>query len=349
MGTKKLVAGMLCLTALVSLLSAGAASGSDELVWRALVDICQQTSGVPSGADSPVSWRLWFTQDEIYPKPSQGVPVSDGIFSTSRPLICQLQRQQQKLFSLGRSERTIDNQPECEAVFLNQPAVKYILDNLLYDRKKLITLATGSTGVHFPAGETNPSREIKTEWRQISPSQFGSYVVAVDGAAQTYGLVALHLMTHETAAGWTWATWIHTDYRQYVPDSYFHDSFGVGSDGKISNDLQHLLATHNEPYLANYLLIGSQTGLTSPATLGNPLIEGTDLGSFSCMGCHTYAAILASGSWPSPPDHALVGNVQLPANRYSLDFDYSLANRSKCGLATGIQLGCSDAISMDDR
>ena len=323
----------------------GGPNEMDRFVWQVLVEICRApTVGVLS-SNTPVAWRLWSTQFEVYPGMSSNPPVSAGIFRVFRPLDCKTPVQQD-LPQLREPKSTIDGKPPCEVVWLNRPAATYVLTNGLYNRSKLALMATGGR-VHLPAGTSNPSRELKTEWRRISPSQYGRYIAAVDVAGRLYGLVALHLMTHE-APDWIWATWIHRDYSGYVPQQFMRDSFGVESGGVISIGLKQLLVSNNERFLANYALIGSQTGPLAPKYLSNPMIEGPGFQSYSCMGCHAYSAITNRGDWGGPPASSAVGVVHVPTEFHRLDFDFSLASQSKCGSGTAsVPTGCDDLILAD--
>jgi hypothetical protein len=240
---------------------------------------------------------------------------------------------------------TVDGMPPCEVVSLNLPAAAYILANKLYNRVALIKMVTSANGLHLPGGRPNPSREIKTEWRPVSPSQFSRYIVAVDVTGKPYGLVAIHLMTHE-APYWTWATWIHIDYaKKYVPRQFMHDSFGIGKDGRISDELKKLLQANNEPFLGSYLLIGSQTGPLAPKYLSNPMMEGPGFQTYSCISCHAYSAITSTGDWAGPPASSAVGVVHVPKQFYRLDFDFSLAALSKCKSGTiAVPANCNNLL-----
>jgi hypothetical protein len=153
---------------------------------------------------------------------------------------------------------------------------------------------------------------------------------AGSSAPQIYGLVAIHLMTHELP-NWLWATWIHEDYQKYVPQSLgLHDSFGVAPSGTVSSALQQLLSTSQEPFLSHYRLIGSQRDPVKTARLGNPMIEGPNLQYASCMGCHAQASLDAGGAWTLPGASHLVGASRLAVGRHPVDFDFSLLSQAKC-------------------
>ena len=96
------------------------------------------------------------------------------------------------------------------------------------------------------------------------------------------------------------------------------DSFGVGANMKVSDNLNKLLVSNNVPLLSHYRLIGTQVDFR-PSTLGNPLIEGPGFARTSCMGCHRYAALDAEGHWPEPDPTTLTGVVQLPDGKFSTD------------------------------
>jgi hypothetical protein len=327
---KHLVLWCLGLFAFLSLAGSGANSG-DRFAWEVLIDICRPQAKGALGPESPVAWRLWSTQREVFPRPQAPdvlVPASKGNFDEIRRLRCELLTQQ-SMFAPTPSKEANNEEPQCEVVFLNDSATKYILDKKIYLRSYLALAAASAPGIHLPSA----AREIKTEWRTIKSPQFGDYIVATDDSNQTWGLVALHLMTHEQPK-WFWATWIHKDYARFAQ---LHDSFGATANGEISDELRQLLKSNSELVLSNYKLIGSQTEF-QPLTLNNPLIEG-NLVCSSCMGCHQNAGLRRDGSWSPPRPCDTMAETPLPTGLSPTDFDFSLASQSKCH---GVG-GCKDA------
>ena len=304
---------------------------NDRLAWEALVEISRPAdAGGALDNETRVTWRLWATKEEIYPvgdNLTPSIPPS-GINAGFTRLHCGISAQQQ-MFSAAQHENGSDGAAPCEAIFLNQPATQYMLANRIYLRGPMISLAS-TGGIHLPSGQNGPNvaREIKTEWRPISASQSGRYVVAMSDSSKAgpYGLVAIHLMTHE-AADWVWATWIHED---FAKDVQLRDSFGRVKDGKISPALGQLLKNANEPFLEHYRLIGTQSDF-KPKSLGNPQIErGMNLKCSSCMGCHRYAAVTGSGGWQPLSPCKMVGVVPPPAGMHPTDFDYTLTREPEC-------------------
>jgi hypothetical protein len=307
---------------------------NDRLVWEVFVDISRPTGGGQPN-ESPVGWRLWPTQTEIYPiknPPKPEAPPS-GIYSKFRTLACDADAQEEKFHTY---DVKFGATPPCFAVFLNQAASKYILDNRLYTRIQMIGAAKSAGGIHLPMSSSGGgiAREIKTEWVRIDPSRIARYIVAMlpaDGGGQPVllGLGAINLMTHEKS-DWIWATWIHEDYVGQVPNTVgFHDSFGAGADRKVSPALTLLLARNHEPFLRYYKLIGSQANF-EPKTLGNPRLEGKDLKCSSCMGCHRYAAVTGTGGWQPPEPCDQIGANPPPPDPFSTDFDFTLTSQPKC-------------------
>jgi hypothetical protein len=318
----------LALLTFFSLAGCGAYSG-DRLAWEVLVDISRPEANVAAlDSETPVAWRLWSTQGEIYPKeqlPDVLIPDSKGHYGRFRGLPCELDSQS-LLFGPSLAEEATGAKPPCKAVFLNDPAAKYILDKGIFLRQTLADAAAERPGIHLPS-QGFVAREIKTAWWPIGPRDFGDYIVAIDKDKHAWGLVALHLMTHERPK-WLWATWIHQKYANLVPaDLGLHDSFGTGA-GRISDALRGLLESKNELFLANYKLIGSQADF-KPGRLGNPLIEG-NLRCSSCMGCHQSAGLRKDGRWSAPDQCETMGETPPLPGINSTDFDYSLASQAEC-------------------
>jgi len=332
--------GLACLSLFIlSGLAGSDVNSDDQQAWAVLADISGPIKGALPG-ETPVGWRLWSVQAEVFPAPeSTAPPDSTGIYNKFRPLECVAQVQQ---------PTTIDNKPQCELVFLNEPAVTYILKNGIYLRPGLIKAAISQEGIHLPQKGADIAREIKTEWRAIADGERSRYIAAMmrpiaGPSPQLFGLVAVHLITHENPK-WLWATWIHQDYKDYAVHSIgLHDSFGVDAKGGVSEVLQDMLKAKNAPILQNYNLIGTQSDPVKTPRMGNPMIEGPHLGYASCMGCHGYASLRQDGSWPGPPQLSdLVGEVAPPSGRYAVDFAYSLLSGAKCHDAPG----CKDAVSI---
>lgn len=322
---KRLALCCLGLFALSSLIGRGANSG-DRFAWEVLVDISRPQANGASGAESPIAWRLWSTQREVFSKASEGLmPASTGHYEEIRRLKCELLRQESK-FPLRPAE--VDEQ--CEVVFLNDSAAKYILEGRMYLRS-LLAAAAEVPGIHLPMA----ARELKTEWRRIEPRQFADYIVAIDDKNKPWGLVALHLMTHEQPR-WFWATWIH---KEYASRADLRDNFGAAENGGTSEALGHMLDSNNERYLSNYKLIGSQTEF-QPVMLSNPLIE-VGVQCSSCMGCHQSAGLRRDGTWSLPNTCRTLGEAKRPPDGMNLtDFDFTLAGQAKCHNARG----CKDAL-----
>lgn len=314
--------------------------GADEQAWVDFATISQSVSrpGIAPG-ESPVGWRLWWTADEIYDGPDTTKPAlhrDSGLASSFRPLSCAYETE---LANPGAM--TADGQQQCEAIFINEVASNFIFDKDLSNRNKLIDAAKEGK-VQFPA-DKRLSRQIKTEWRLVQPQRAGSYIVAVGGDGQLYGLVAIHMMSHELP-DWLWATWLHEDFVSMMPPTIgFHDAFGANGNGTPSSALTSLLASRGASQLLHYRLIGTQHDFVDPSALGNPLIEGRDtdtLANSSCMACHRYAAISSNGSMTKP--RVSTGFAKLPDGFFPVDFSFSLARRARCQDA----MGCNAALEL---
>ena len=317
------------LLAFLSLAGCGTHS-RDRLAWEFLADISRPEANVAAlESETPVAWRLWSTQSEIYPEeqyPDVLVPDSNGHYDRFRRLPCELDSQS-IWFGPSVAEQTAGVPSTCKAVFLNDPAAKYILGKGIYLRQTLADAAAAAPGIHLPRMDP-VAREIKTAWLPITPRDFGDYIVAFDKDNHAWGLVALHLMTHEPAR-WLWATWIHKKYLSLVPaDIGPHDGFGTGAGGGTSVALRGLLESKNEPFLANYRLIGTQEDF-KPTRLGNPLIEA-NLKCSSCMGCHQSAGLRKDGDWAVPDPCTTLGETPPLPGINPTDFDYSLATQAQC-------------------
>ena len=321
----------------LTLLLAGCSRGktpraADVQAWKELVDIsaATQAPGIQPH-DSPVSWRLWWNQQEIYPSQVTGDrntgPQAAGSSDHFRSLHCYAESEPTVSANAPKPGRAT----QCEAVLLNEAASAYIFHYELWKRRTLIQAAR-QNAVHLPNAQSNMSRELKTEWRPLTdPKNYSRYIVAIDDKGDPYGLVAFHLMFHK-GPNWTWATWLHEDYKGEMPPAIgFHDSFGARAGQTPSEALRALLAAHRLPVLEHYKLIGTQVDFTDPSSLGNPLIEGNTveaLRSVSCMGCHRYAAIKDDGSWHTP--RGVTGTDSLPNGLFGVDFDFTLVFDSEC-------------------
>jgi len=93
---------------------------------------------------------------------------------------------------------------------LNKGAYEFVRSNKLYNADDQVRLFTsGRTSIEFPFS----AKEIKAQWREISPSDKPRYHwVEVNAAGQTklYGLTALHITTKDLP-NWFWATFEHID------------------------------------------------------------------------------------------------------------------------------------------
>jgi hypothetical protein len=307
--------------------------GADEQAWVDFATISQSVSrsGAAPG-ESPVGWRLWWTADEIYDGAGPTKPSLEkhgGLATSFRPLKCEYETE-----VANPGVMTADGQPQCEAIFINEAASNFIFERELWNRNKLIEAAKEGK-VHFPA-DKKVSRQIKTEWRRVQSQRAAKYIVAAASDGQLYGLVAIHLMSHELP-DWLWATWLHEDFAFMMPPAIgFHDAFGAKADGASSPALTSLLASHGASRLLHYKLIGTQHDFVDPSALGNPLIEGRDtdtLANSSCMACHRFAAISSNGSMTKP--RVSTGFAKLPDGFFPVDFSFSLARRAVCQDAVG--------------
>ena len=305
---------------------------ADREAWVAIAESSRpvKAAGI-AAADSPVAWRLWWTQQEIYktdaPSELFTGPQKTDISDRFRRLMCVDESEHRPLTS---QRRPLAGDTSCEAVMLNDAAAGYIFKNELWDRRKLIRQAMRDD-VHLPRDSGHVSREMKTERRNIQPEQAPRYITALDDKGHLKGLVAFHLMSHELP-NWLWATWLHEDCSWKMPlEIGFHDSFGANPDKSASDDLKTLLKAKNAEVLSHYRLIGTQRDFTAPSALGNPMIEGgtaDELRHSSCMGCHAFAAIKDNGYWNPKPRQT--GVPSPPKDFHSTDFDFSLTLEAAC-------------------
>jgi hypothetical protein len=308
----------------------------EEIAWRTLAAVSKPTVSTGAGqADTLVSWRLWWTSLQVYPYPPTYKPPVDGNTNGAfRPIPCQLQ-----------SENAVTGaaQPAdyCEVIWLNGASVGYVLTNKFWIRENVIAAAKQST-VSFPDTPGNMAVEMKTEWQEGTGGDAGTYVTAIDTNQSQRRLVAFHMMIRGFPK-WLWATFIHEDSASLVTQAgaTFEDHFG-SHNGKPTRRLLDLLAGEQMDVLSHYRLIGTQTDFDSPKLLGNPLIEPADMikkGKISCVTCHTFATIDDYGRI-SPQPHVEPGIPHIDPSFYSLNFNFTLAERVKC-----INLGvCSNQL-----
>jgi len=313
---------------------------ADKIAWEDLAAI-SKASLHPKGAqpgDAPVSWRFWWMAEELYLAGGRAAYQSD-VF---RPLHCTPETEIEARFPDAptlemqkiRKEPTVDGKEQCERIFINNVIAGYVVQNQLWSRNTLKDAVAQKNGLNLPS--TNPfSRQIKTEWRRIEDAQSNRYITAANDDGDLYGLVAVHMMSHELPT-WLWASWMHEDYARWMPPEIgFHDSFGRKQDGTATHALKAVLSANGAEVLSHYKLIGTQTGFEDPRHLGNPLIEGTHaqnlseaLLNSSCITCHRYAAVDKTGGRPHP--RRQTGFATVPDPYYSVDFSFSLAGRPQC-------------------
>ncbi len=315
----KAAAVMVCFTIVFS--ACRAESAGDKLAWEDLAAI-SEGSLHPNGAQS----------DQF--RPLHCTPETEIEMNFPNPLSLGLLRAQR--------QSTVDGNKQCEQIFINGAIAEYVIQNELWNRNKLAAAAQANR-VNLPAKEPF-SRQIKTEWRRIDKAQSMRYITALNDQGQLYGVVAIHMMSHELPT-WLWASWLHEDFAGVMPREIgFHDSFGRKDEaGPVTDALQAVLSANGAEVLSHYKLIGTQTNFEDPVHLGNPLIEGTNaqnlsqrLLNSSCITCHRYAVVAANGGRTRP--RRQTGPATVPDGFYPVDFSFSLAGRPQCMSGPGCNL-----------
>jgi hypothetical protein len=300
----------------------------DQLAWQTLAQVSSPTQSTGSWpADTPFSWRLWWTSKEIYPETPTSTP----------PYLTDTRGKFVRLQCLPESEQMVfGEQPAspCEVVLLNGASAGYILANRLWIRENLVAKAA-TNSVSFPQAPDPPAIEMKTEWRAITDDQRARYVVGLDSQLVTRGLVAFHMMIR-ARPNWVWATYIHEDFAGLVGQAgaSLNDLFG-SPNGQPSVALLQLLKANQADVLQHYKLIGTQTDFGT--LLGNPLIEPSALiqqHKVSCISCHSQAAVgivkNVNYGQIAPIAKVLVNGPGVPKGFGSTNFNFTISEDSSC-------------------
>ena len=301
--------------------SSGSIRASDELAWRTLGGISTPTQSTGAATtETPVSWRLWWNYQEVYPMhPGPQPPEPTNTAGQFRKLPCQ-----------AESERDPSHQPQdpCEVIWLNDASVGYVFANKFWMRENVIKEAAASQ-IRFPMSPRPIAIEMKTEWQSVDRRDPNRYVTGVDLNGKTRVLVAFHMMMR-AQPNWVWATFIHEDFARQVSEAgaTLNDSFG-NDHGRPSKRLSELLKCDHVEVLSHYKLIGTQTDFAT--LLGNPLIElpeAIQQKKISCMSCHSHAVINQIGQMLSFPVQS--GQPTLPPGADSTNFNFTLSEHASC-------------------
>lgn len=330
-----------CVPFLLAINRGGPPANGDERAWRDLVAITE-TDKV-TGSESPVGWRFWVTKNELFqPAPGDPAPTeyraSNYQASKYRPIACNGSSLKAALKSQGNDTISVpDDDKLCEEIFLNPCFAQTVIDNSLYQRENLLSFVFKENGFHFDPRV----RAIKTEWAPINPAEKSDYFVAVRGN-ELYGLVALHLRSHDSL----WATWIHQSRLQELSGYSITDSFGRTCTGSLTKRLKKLLREHRQETWLKYRLIGTQVSFMNRKFLGNPDIEKSRFRTVSCISCHDQARVTRDGiNHRIDPD--LVGTAApLDPSFASTDFSMTLMLAAQCLHLT--RNGCANGNACKD-
>jgi len=289
---------------------------TDKFAWEVFVSINASTA---TEGNNNVVWETWADQDLVYGDPNH-TPVWPGPAIAPLKIHRSLQHilattPRGKTFSqlnlLNRLRTRLHSDPQTsgpavpkggEEVRMNKPTFDFIVGNNLWYIQGQQAAFKQSTTLSFPV----ESKEIKAFWKVIGESDKPRYHWQVGADGQTYGLIALHLMTRDLP-NWVWATWEHVDNPRLGKERPCKDTFGIGADKQPSSELLRLFRRAGMgPEWESYRLVGTQidfTDSTNSATLlGNSEFEGSAtpgqdfLRSSSCITCHARSAINGSGS-----------------------------------------------------
>jgi hypothetical protein len=330
--------------------SCGAAGNGDEFAWRALVAITETRASATTPGESAAGWRFWLTRSELFPEPGPhpNIPtqvVADRYrpldFIHQQSLVSAAKDLETRGYHLFGARLDSDSAPPLEMISLNPHVASVVLKHKMYWREGMIRYISRESHGKFrlPVG----AREIKTEWVKLTDSDNpDDYIVGARDNVR-YGLVALHLQSHELPNS-LWATWIHEKYLPALGDYPRSDSFGGTDAGFPSAALSQLVTRASQRIWLKYRLVGTQVSFTERANLGNPLIEGRvfpNLRDSSCITCHKQAAIQDNGYWSFAklaPGQAF----DLPRQLAPLDFDFTLTIAPRCKNGTGSE--CTELV-----
>ena len=280
----------------------------DKFAWDLFVEINKPAQ--ENNANGPVIWETWALARDVFANPNtpptwSGRATSRSTRQLERQPLQQMIRQMQK----AGLERALPSSPKPSRLRvdpgviqrhgnetrMNQASFDFIVNNDLYYVEGQEAFFNQGKKVDFPI----EAREIKAQWRRLDdPAMYGKYHTATvtnNGATETWGLTALHITTKDLP-NWFWATFEHKDNEGIEGVVASHDSFGLDTNGDISNQLQQLFQDNKLGMKwQNYRLRGTQVDFVDsigrPTILANSQIERGFQATSSCITCHARASI----------------------------------------------------------
>ncbi len=322
------------------------AASPEETVWELFTAAnCPWKAG--NGTTLSV-WESWPTQEEVY---------SSGVLKTSRNASASRFHGsfQQRALSAKQVSATGLTGPNigcraaaapphrtiCEEVRLNPAAAAYVTSNGLTTHSGQATFVQKGKTFGFPPDAV----EVKADWLP-GCSDPKLHVETVEG--KSYCLLAMHINS-KLVPTWVWGTWeakSETGTPNRCVTLGCSDAFGSlpatippGPEAKVvrlvarqTDSLKALETSRGlKPEWSHYALDGAQTSFGTvgqPVLLGNSITEeeigNLSLTSSSCMTCHAYSAVNASGLDSIATLGAPVGPpAKLPAGYVPRDFVWS--------------------------
>tara|TARA_R110000850_G_scaffold79512_1_gene171426 strand:- start:2095 stop:3336 length:1242 start_codon:yes stop_codon:yes gene_type:complete len=254
---------------------------SGETVWETWANA--GTEVFQNDGCKPPAWGQW--QKKLRESfTSNKEPASKIDIALQRAV----QRKDQKA---GQFNLLFDPQEPVSETRMNRAAFEFIRDNGLYSLEGQENFHKQGRAIELP----KEAREIKSAWRLLSDSEVksGRFHTASSPDGNTYGLIALHIITKDLPQ-WFWSTFEHVD----NSDLDIRDTSGDvrwldrHTDG---GDFSKLPAEVKGTKWQNYRLKGTQTQYVTldgrPTVLANAIIERGFMGSSSCISCHAHATI----------------------------------------------------------
>lgn len=293
-----------------------AVNAPDKFAWQLFLEI-NKSAG--NGTRDRV-WETWATHDDVYGDP-KNPPKFPG--AVSRPKQLRRSRQLEVFRSMAMTAAPLATgphpaflplDPESQEVRMNRPTVDFIAANQLWYLEGQVAAFRKGAPLNFPI----ESKEIKASWKRIVEAEKQKYHWQVASDGNTYGLIALHIMTKDIP-NWFWATFEQVDNPNRCREIGCRDQFGVDAQGKLTPALTQLMdAAQLGPEWRNYRLSGSQVDFVDstgrPLVVGNSEIETPFMTTSSCMSCHARATVDGLGGRLSifVNSNPLQGNVGAP-------------------------------------
>jgi hypothetical protein len=252
----------------------------------------------------PLDWGTWKRDASFPSKAFEALPVQI-LDALRRGAILNIESAAKKMSDEGLNGASVkpelaiqphflpnQDQTQLNEVRMNRATYDFIRDQDLYSVEGLESEFRRETDPVHPSSPLSfplAAQEIKAQWRPIRSDEKDRYhwrtIRRTDGTVQTYGLVALHIMTKDLP-NWFWCTFVQEDYDKY-PEMQSFDSTTTQSKG--------VRAETKGSKWAHYRLRGSQIVSVDSrgryTVLANPIIENGFQQTASCITCHSRATV----------------------------------------------------------